>query len=170
MDGNLRAVRGLGPGGEPGHDCPSSGEHVTRRPLTPNPGCMPQHRVGGSQDRGRCQDRRGAGGCVSGGRGLCSWLCDQSKSGLLWVSASPPGPVTGLGTLQRKALQLRLTGVSEPCLIQAWQDLGQEDHRLPPKPPYSLAALRGGLESQKNGHDPGRGLRSPSTRLSLLPR
>ena len=50
MDGNLQAVRGLGPGGEPGHDCPNGGEHVSRRPLTPSPGCSPLHRVRGSPD------------------------------------------------------------------------------------------------------------------------
>lgn len=113
-----------GAGWGAGHDCPSSGEHISRRPLTPKPGCSHPLRVGGSLDRGRRQDRRGAGGCVSGGQGLCSGLCDQGKSGPLWASASPSGPVTGLGTPQRKALQLRLTRVFEPCLIQAWQDLG----------------------------------------------
>lgn len=39
---------------------------------------------------------------------------------------------------------------------------------FPTKPLYSLAA-GAGLESQENGHNPCRGLRSPNARLSLLP-
>lgn len=107
MDGNLQAVRGLGPGGEPA----MAQWWETRFQVTSD--SQPRLLTSAQGQRqprpGKVsQDMRGVGGCVSeGARGLCS--CCVTRINSLGLSFPPDA---GLDWELRKGGWLELTGVS----------------------------------------------------------